>query len=188
MASAAVERQGTARKRTFAGSPGDRAGNDRGGRKAVIALSVGWSLGDGALPPSVEAILAVRRVRLNRHHELAGWAADCAERVLALFEAERPADARPRHAIEAARRWQGDDLTVVEARKLAFASHAAARQSASPAAVAAARAAAHAAATAHVAAHAPHAASYARKAIEAAGYDAEAEHRWQIDRLPHLPQ
>jgi hypothetical protein len=30
---------------------------------------------------------------------VAVWAADCAERVLALFEAEAPADSRPRDAI-----------------------------------------------------------------------------------------
>lgn len=31
------------------------------------------------------------------------WAADCAERVLPLFEAEAPSDARPRKAIEGTR-------------------------------------------------------------------------------------
>ena len=35
--------------------------------------------------------------------ELALWAADCAERVPGLFEAQLPHDDRPRKAIEAAR-------------------------------------------------------------------------------------
>lgn len=38
-------------------------------------------------------------------HQQALWAADCAERVLHLFEAARPGDNRPRLAIEAARRY-----------------------------------------------------------------------------------
>ena len=37
------------------------------------------------------------------HHLLALWAADWAEHVLALFEAVRPEDPRPRQAIEHAR-------------------------------------------------------------------------------------
>ena len=121
---------------------------------------------------------------VQEHHVFALWAAECEERVLALFEAESPDDARPREAIEAARKWQRGELPMTDARKLAFASHAAARESSSLAAVAAARAAGHAAATAHVVTHAPHAARYAQKATEAAGLDTEAERRWQIERLP----
>ena len=37
------------------------------------------------------------------HRLLALWAADCAEHVLHLFEAEQPSDPRPRRAIEHAR-------------------------------------------------------------------------------------
>lgn len=121
---------------------------------------------------------------MHHHHELAFWAAECAERVLALFETESPNDLRPRQAIEAARQWQRGDLSITEARKLAFAAHAAARQAISQAAMAAARAAGHAAATAHVGTHAPHAANYACKAIEAARLDTDAERQWQSERLP----
>jgi hypothetical protein len=92
---------------------------------------------------------------------LARWAADCAERVLAHFEAHHEADDRPRQAIEAARAWARGELTVSEARDAARAAHAAARASTHPAARAAGRAAAHAAATAHLAAHARHASAYA---------------------------
>lgn len=119
---------------------------------------------------------------MNQHHEFALWAAECAERVLALFEAESPDDSRPREAVEAARRWQRGELSMADARKFASASHAAARRSSIPAAVAAARAAGHAAATAHVVTHAPHAATYARKARQASGLDPEIERRWQTER------
>jgi hypothetical protein len=121
---------------------------------------------------------------MNEHHEMALWAADCAERVLALFEAECPEDRRPRDAIEAARLWQAGRLPMIEARAFAFAAHAAARQPIGKAAIAAARAAGHAAATAHVVTHAVHAAGYARKAKAAAGEDSDVERQWQAGRLP----
>jgi hypothetical protein len=62
--------------------------------------------------------------RLNKqdHRLLALWAADCAEHVLANFEGLYPNDDRPRNAIEAC--------------KVAFASHAAARDAKNPAAYA----------------------------------------------------
>ncbi|WP_353461323.1 putative immunity protein [Sphingomonas faeni] len=124
--------------------------------------------------------------RMDQHHQLALWAADCADRVLAVFEAECAGDARPRQAIEAARRWQSGNMPMVTARKMAFAAHAAAREPISKAAVAAARAAGHAAATAHVATHAPHAANYARKARAALGANPDTERKWQIERLPDV--
>jgi hypothetical protein len=102
--------------------------------------------------------------QMSHHSHLALWAADCAERVLDLFEIENPEDARPREAIQAARLWVVGKLTIAEARKFAFAAHAAARGANTPAAAAAARAAGHAAATAHVSTHASHAAHYAVKA------------------------
>jgi len=115
---------------------------------------------------------------------LAIWASDCAEHVLTYFETMHPEDARPRKAIEAARAWVRGDLSKVEARKAAFASHAAARKAINPSAQAAARAAGHAAATAHVADHARHAAAYAVKAVKTTGGDAAAENNWQRSRLP----
>lgn len=99
------------------------------------------------------------------HHQLALWAADCAERVLWIFEQSNPADNRPRKSIEAARAWVRGEIKVSDARKSAFAAHAAARSAQSPQATAAARSAAHAAATAHVAGHAKHAGDYAKKAV-----------------------
>src|ERR1044071_7150738 len=50
------------------------------------------------------------------HHLLALWAAACAEHVLALFEAIRPEDPRPRRAIELGRAWTRGEVTMTEAR------------------------------------------------------------------------
>lgn len=99
------------------------------------------------------------------HHTLACWAAECAERVLHVFEAQQSEDLRARDAIAAGRGWIRGEIAMVDARKAAFAAHGAARESNNPAASAASRAAGHAAATAHVKEHAVHAATYAVKAI-----------------------
>lgn len=120
------------------------------------------------------------RVEVEEHRLLAVWACECAERVLPHFEAERPSDDRPRRAIEAGRAWVRGELRMTDARKAAFAAHAAAREAGRPEAVAAARAAGHAAATAHVATHARHAANYAVAAAE----DEAAERTWQTEQLP----
>jgi hypothetical protein len=118
------------------------------------------------------------------------WASDCAEHVLPYFEEIYPEDDRPRKAIEAARAWVRGDLPMVDARKAAFASHAAARDTNNATAQAVARAAGHAAATAHVADHARHAAASAVKAAttaEITGDATAAESDWQSRRLPeHL--
>ena len=92
---------------------------------------------------------------------VAGWAADCAERVLAAFEAESPTDGRPRDAVARARAFARGELG------------------------AAARAAAQAAAVAHMGAHALGAAAYAAKAAALMAPDQPkalaAEIRWQLD-------
>jgi len=125
------------------------------------------------------------------HRSLALWAADCAGRVLAFFEEERPEDDRPRRAVEAGMAWARGEIGVGEARAAAIAAHAAARETDRTSARAAARASGHAAATAHMAAHAPHAADYAARAVAyavAPDERAVAEERgWQYRRLPgHL--
>ena len=126
---------------------------------------------------------------------LAPWAADCAERSLALFEARAPGDRRPRDAIEGARAFARGEIRIGPARALAVAAHAAARDVGEPAAVAAARATGHAIATAHMAAHARGAPAYAAVAVglaaggsgpageiaEAADAAVAAEARWQVD-------
>ncbi len=139
--------------------------------------------------------LSAKMLELDDHQLLALWSAACAERVLYLFEAASPSDDRPRAAIEAARAWARGDLKMTDARKIAFASHAAARETNSESACLAARAAGHAAATAHVATHSPHAAAYAIKAIAKQCSECkhdellDAEREWQLLQLPdHLRQ
>lgn len=123
------------------------------------------------------------------HHRLALWAASCAEHVLHHFERVRPADARPRRAIELGRAWARGDVTMTEARTAAGHANAAARDLRG-AARHAAYAAGQAAAVAHVAAHELGAAAYAIRAARAAadGPDAaeagRAECRWQRAQLP----
>ncbi|MDT5186271.1 MAG: hypothetical protein QOI29_4429 [Mycobacterium sp.] len=78
---------------------------------------------------------------------VAHWAADCAERVLALFEAKAPADTRPRDAIEGARAFALAGKRTAHLRRLAWAAFATASEVGDPVATAAARAAGLAAAT-----------------------------------------
>ena len=123
------------------------------------------------------------------HHLLALWAAACAEHVLPLFEAARPSDPRPRHAIEQARAWARGEITMSQARAAGGHAMGAARDL-SGAARHAAYAAGQAAVVAHVAAHELGAAAYAIKAARAAAPEGEGESsgrlecRWQRDRLP----
>jgi hypothetical protein len=117
---------------------------------------------------------------------VAVWAADCAERVLGFFEAEAPADSRPRDAIARTRAFARGELGVGEARRR-FVAHAAAREVSAPAAVAAARAAAQAASIPHMGAHALGAAAYAAKAAGLAVPDrpdaVREEISWQLGRM-----
>ncbi|URN00550.1 MULTISPECIES: putative immunity protein [Actinomadura] len=78
------------------------------------------------------------------------WAADCAERVLPLFEARAPGDSRPREAIAGIRAYAHGDMRKGPLRPLASAALAAAREAGDPVATAAARAAAYAAASPYV--------------------------------------
>jgi hypothetical protein len=118
---------------------------------------------------------------------VAAWAADCAERVLALFEQDAPADARPRDAIARARAFAGGELDAAGEIRRRFVAGRAASDVSTPAAVAAARAAAQAAGVAHMGAHALGAAAYAARAAGLAAPDdpdaVGVEIRWQLDRL-----
>jgi hypothetical protein len=120
------------------------------------------------------------------HILLAKWAADCAERVIHLFEAKSD-DLRPRRAIEVGRAWANNQVRSGVAMKASVAAHAAARTVTDKAVVAAARAAGHAVATAHFADHSMGALIYALIALAAAGESPDAELQMQIARLPeHL--
>jgi hypothetical protein len=118
---------------------------------------------------------------------VAGWAADCAERVLGLFEAEVPGDDGPRRAIARARAFARGELDVAEEIRRRFENDGAARGRHSPVAFAAAKAAGQAAAVSHMGAHAFGAAAYAAKAMRLAAPDREGavpeEVRWQLRRM-----
>lgn len=116
---------------------------------------------------------------------LARWAADSAERVLPLFEAEAPTDPRPRLAIDGLRAFARGELRIGPARALSVAAHAAAREVSGGSATAAARAAGHAVATAHMGSHARGVPAYASIAAGLAAPDDPSasvnELAWAID-------
>ena len=124
---------------------------------------------------------------------IGAWAADCAERVLTLFEAKAPGDTRPRDAIEGIRAYARGARRTARLRVLALGALAAAREVGDPAAEAAARAAGIAASTAYThalaspdqAKHVLGPGAYAARARELATPDdpsaAEAEIRWAIE-------
>ncbi len=116
------------------------------------------------------------------------WAADCAERVLELFETEAPDRTGPRDAIARARAFGRGELDVAQEIRRRFAGADAARGVSAPAA-AAAKAAGQAAAVAHMGAHALGAAAYAAKAASLAASDRpdvlDEEVRWQLARMSH---
>ena len=127
---------------------------------------------------------------------IGGWAADCAERALSLYETRANSDSRPRAAIEGIREFAAGGKRTAQLRSLACESNAAAREVGDPAATAAARAAGHAAASAythpladvHQTKHIVGPAAYAALALELdhAGDPSigDAEVRWAIEHAP----
>ncbi len=118
---------------------------------------------------------------------VAEWAADCAERVLGLFEAEAPKDGRPRAAVNRARAFARGEMGTAEGIRRRFVGGVPAEEIKTPAAAAAARAAGQAAAVCHMGAHALGAAAYAARAVSLAAPDlpraAEDEIRWQLAHM-----
>jgi hypothetical protein len=144
-----------------------------------------------------EQIRLVSRVGVLTRGVLVAFAADCAERVLPIFEARYPGDDRPRKAIEAAR--SGDAYAAYDAAIAAaiaandaanaYANAAHAAYAAADAARATATdAAAYAANAANAAADAARAAAYAAYAAGAAGAAANVaeERAWQGRHLLRL--
>jgi hypothetical protein len=118
----------------------------------------------------------------EHHRQLMTWAADCAEHVLHLFGDQT--DDRLIEALKTARAWARGEIPVGQAQKASLQSHAVARESKNPAAIAVARAVGQAVATAHMADHSLGAALYALKAVKAVGESIEAEKIWQNNQLP----
>ena len=117
------------------------------------------------------------RVLPEEHHgKIRHLAADCAERVLHIFEIEYPEDKRPREAIQAARDFADGKITKDEMAAAASAAAAAyASASAAAAAYAYAAYAAYAAAAAYAAYAAAAYAAYAASTAYAAERKAQAE-------------
>ncbi len=127
---------------------------------------------------------------------IGGWAADCAERALSVYETRADSDSRPRAAIEGIRVFAGGEKRTARLRSLAMEAMAAAREVGDPAAAAAARAAGLAAASAYThpladvqqTKHIVGPAAYAALALELdhAGDPniGEGEVRWAIEHAP----
>ena len=116
---------------------------------------------------------------------VAAWAADCAERVLPLFEAEAPEDDRARDGIARARAFSRGELDTAGEIRRRFVAGRSAQSAASPAGKAAAWSAGQAAGVAHMGAHALGAAAYAAKAAELAAPQrgGTAEISWQMEHM-----
>jgi hypothetical protein len=137
---------------------------------------------------------------LDSLRAIGGWAADCAERALSVYEAQADSDSRPRAAIEGIRVFAVGGRRTAQLRTLALSAHSAAREAGNPAAIAAAiaaaRAAGHAAASAythpladvHQTKHIVGPAAYAALALELDhGGDpniGEGEVHWAIEHAP----
>jgi hypothetical protein len=124
---------------------------------------------------------------------IGGWAADCAERALSVYETHADSDSRPRAAIEGIREFAGGGKRTARLRSLAVEAHAAAREIGDPAAAAAARAAGLAAASAythpladvHQTKHIVGPAAYAALALALGDPSvANGEVRWAIEHAP----
>jgi len=118
---------------------------------------------------------------------VAEWAADCAERVLELFEVEYPDDDRPRVLIARTRAFARGDLNTAHEIRRRFVGGVGVGEVTVPAAAAAARAAGQAVGVCHMGAHALGAAAYAAKAVGLAAPNSpdafEVEIRWQLDHM-----
>jgi hypothetical protein len=133
----------------------------------------------------------MKKYSVEDQKALATWAANCAQRVLPMFEEAFPGDERPRKSIETCRIWVNTgEFKMATIRGASLLAHAAARYAKqNPAACFAARAAGQAVATAHVPQHAFGAAYSALKAVAAANLsNAEAnaakELNWQTCNAP----
>jgi len=162
----------------------------RGGLIQWLGPAIFEAESDGEIVETRDRVVArqarlIRRVDAWNERTARLFAADCAERVLPIFEAACPDDDRPRRAIEVARRYANGRATGEEMRVAATAAGAATLSAAGDAAWAAwaARDAAWAATWA-----AKYAAWVAAVAAKVAAGDTardarDTERAWQADRL-----
>jgi len=133
---------------------------------------------------------------LNSLRAIGGWAADCAERALSVYEPQAHSDSRLRAALEGIRAFAAGGKRTAQLRTLSLAAFAAARETDAPAASAAARAAGLAASSAYThpladveqTKHIVGPAAYAALALELNGggdpHIGEGEVRWAIEHAP----
>ena len=117
----------------------------------------------------------------DQHHQLIRWARECSEHMLSLMD--RNIDKRLIHALDVAKGWEKEKVTVGEARNASMGAIAVANESSNPILTAVARSIGHAVATAHMADHSIGAAEYALKAMKISGGSVEEERQWQDRRL-----
>jgi hypothetical protein len=100
--------------------------------------------------PPIASKIRLRLVEIDDRRVLAGWAAECAERVLQLYEVRAPGDLRVREAIAETRAFAEGGPRTKGIRTAAWAALAAAREVGDPVGSAAARAAGYAAGTPYI--------------------------------------
>ena len=117
----------------------------------------------------------------ERHHQLVRWARECSEHVLTLIDQD--IDHRLIYALNVAKKWEQEKVTVGEARKASLGAIAVANEISNPIVIAIARSIGHTVATAHMADHSIGAAEYALKAVKLSGKSIEIERKWQDEKL-----
>ena len=115
------------------------------------------------------------------HHQLIRWARECSEHVLTLIYQD--IDHRLIYALNVAKKWEQEKVTVGEARKASLGAIAVANEISNPIVIAIARSIGHTVATAHMADHSIIAAEYALKAVKLSGKSIEIERKWQDEKL-----
>ncbi|WP_295014930.1 putative immunity protein [uncultured Microbacterium sp.] len=135
--------------------------------------------GDGDLPDVTDLRLSEQDRRA-----LVAWTIACAERLLPVFQAERPDDDRPREALAAAEAFLRGELDIDAVREKAFACHEAAREAEDPSAVAAARVCGQAVAVAHLAGHSRQVPRHTAHAFPGDRSRRDAELAWQRMSIP----
>jgi hypothetical protein len=159
--------------------------------QSVVRILPGWAThatgGVDGLSRRGEIVGSPQTLSEADRRLVAAWAADCAERVLGIFEADAPDDDRPRTLIARARAFARGELNTAEEIRRRFVGGVGAREAKTPTAAAAARAAGQAVGVCHMGAHALGAAAYAAKAVGLAHPDwpgaVEEEMRWQLDHM-----
>lgn len=133
----------------------------------------------------MSAVTSVQTLSEPDRRLAAAWAADCAERVLPVFEAAAPDDDRPRLLIARTRAFAHAEVNTADEIRSRFAGGVGVGEVPDPAAMAAARAAGQAVAVSHMGAHALGAAGYAAHAVALAHPDQpDAVHEeigWQFE-------